>query len=663
MASPLSVACCALLALAFFGAVGLPVSRRLFQDRRFALALSPTLGFALFSAAALPISCVIGFDGPRVAALAIAALGASFALHRRSPPAADALPAEGVAPVAYGLAAALAVAVAAALLPWTTSDGVLLAGPVFDHSKVAIVDEIVRNGVPAQNPFYGEAGAPSGLAYYYLWHFTAAMLALMPGVSGWEADVGLTWFTTFSMLAMMMALAVRISSRTSAAYWTLALSLTASARWLFDGVFGQAGMKAWLSAQPVANVIPQIVWAPQHGASAACVLLSALLIDRLSRSGDWLTALCLGLTTAAGFASSVWVGGFAFVPIACFVGLMALVTAREGRGRFLRLLILAAAIAVVAASPILLEQIHAATVRTEGVPVSFRPYEVLGAGFPEWARRPLDLVAYWTIQLPYDLPAIYPAGALFLAAAALRRSDGEEDCRLARLCGLVALASFGVAGLLASTLLNNDLGWRANLPGLLVLTAYAAAGLSRWTFRARPMAAVAQAALLALGIGGGVAFARHWMTPFPSTSAAEFARSPDLWRAVRERSGPKDRIAANPMLFAGVTPWPINISWALLSDRRSCYAAWEFTRALAPISLEAANAMQRQFRDVFEGAAPAEETFRLLKAHDCRLVVITASDGAWASDPFARDDRYELAEERSDRWRLYVIPDAPRDRR
>ena len=417
-------------------------------------------------------------------------------------------------------------------------------------------------------------------------------------------------------------------------------------------------MKAWLSGQPVANVIPQIVWAPQHGASAACVLLSAFLIDRLARSGDWLTALCLGLTAAAGFASSVWVGGFTFALIACSVGLMALVTAGERRSRFLLQVMLAAAIAVVAVSPILLEQLHAATVRTEGVPVSFRPYDVLGPAFPEWARTPLDLLAYWTIQLPYDLPAIYPAGALVLGAAALNRSDGDGDRRLARLCAIVALASFAVAGLLASTLLNNDLGWRANLPGLLVLTAYAAAGLSRWTVGSRRLAAVAQAALIALGIGGGVAFARHWMTSFPSASAAEFARSPDLWQAVREHSGPKDRIAANPMLFADVTPWPINISWALLSDRRSCYAAWEFTRALAPVSLEAANAMQGQFRATFDGAAPADEMFRLFETHDCRLIVLTASDGAWASDPFARDERYALARERPGRWRLYLIAKA-----
>jgi len=37
-------------------------------------------------------------------------------------------------------------------------NGVILAGPIFDHSKVAMIAEMARLGVPAGNPFFGEAG-------------------------------------------------------------------------------------------------------------------------------------------------------------------------------------------------------------------------------------------------------------------------------------------------------------------------------------------------------------------------------------------------------------------------------------------------------------------------------------------------------------------------
>ena len=60
-----------------------------------------------------------------------------------------------------------------------------------------MIDEMARSGVPPANPFFGGAGTPARLAYYYLWHFSAAELSLLAGISGWEADAALTWFTCF----------------------------------------------------------------------------------------------------------------------------------------------------------------------------------------------------------------------------------------------------------------------------------------------------------------------------------------------------------------------------------------------------------------------------------------------------------------------------------
>ena len=39
----------------------------------------------------------------------------------------------------------------------------------------------------------------------------------MTGVSGWEADAGLTWFTAFASLLVMIGVAVWIGGRASAA--------------------------------------------------------------------------------------------------------------------------------------------------------------------------------------------------------------------------------------------------------------------------------------------------------------------------------------------------------------------------------------------------------------------------------------------------------------
>ena len=64
-----------------------------------------------------------------------------------------------------------------------------LADPIFDHAKIAIIDAMMRQGLPPVDPVFGERRA-GRLAYYYLWHFSAAELALPLRVSGWEADIG-----------------------------------------------------------------------------------------------------------------------------------------------------------------------------------------------------------------------------------------------------------------------------------------------------------------------------------------------------------------------------------------------------------------------------------------------------------------------------------------
>jgi len=142
------------------------------------------------------------------------------------------------------------------LLPKTSGDAVWLADATFDHAKSAIIDAMTRLGLPPVNPVFGEAGTAGHLAYYYLWHFSAAEIALLTSSRGWEADTGLTWFTAFASLNLMMGLAVWLSKRTSAAIWVVALaaagSLWLTLNWIFNAkslapvLLPPIGMAGWL---------------------------------------------------------------------------------------------------------------------------------------------------------------------------------------------------------------------------------------------------------------------------------------------------------------------------------------------------------------------------------------------------------------------------------
>ena len=186
-------------ALLFWTCIGLCLTRRLMPP--LALPMAPAIGWAAYNAIALLIFLVAPFSHATVLALAGSALAIAFAtLRGRAKPAPSAVPAW-----AYALAALLAIVPAAAILPKFGTDGVYLASPIFDHAKVALIDDMTRLGLPPGNPFFADPGI--GLAYYYLWHFAAAQLALATGISGWEADAAMTWFSAAASLAMMMGLA------------------------------------------------------------------------------------------------------------------------------------------------------------------------------------------------------------------------------------------------------------------------------------------------------------------------------------------------------------------------------------------------------------------------------------------------------------------------
>ena len=164
----------------------------------------------------------------RISPIAVIGAGAlcvrasGFSLAGRAPQS-EAEDAADIPTWAFAAAAVLALAPAVAILPKYSGDAVQLADPIFDHSKIAIVDAMARLGLPPVNPVFGEFGAPGHLAYYYLWHFSAAELALAVDASGWEADIGLTWFTAFASLSLMMGAAVWLGKRAAAAIWVVIL--------------------------------------------------------------------------------------------------------------------------------------------------------------------------------------------------------------------------------------------------------------------------------------------------------------------------------------------------------------------------------------------------------------------------------------------------------
>jgi hypothetical protein len=212
-----------------------------------------------------------------------------------------------------------------------------------------------------------------------------------------------------------------------------------------------------------------------------------------------------------------------------------------------------------------LDQLRVAALRG-GAPVAFEPYPVLGETITrtigEWANLP----AYWLIFLVVEFPATYLAGLValifFLRHKSLRPEVRSGSMAFAFLLGV----SLSVAWLMVSTLgENNDLGWRAVLPAVIMLIALTAAGLARLT---RVPLRIAAFVLLLAGVPDAAMLVYGNAVAAPNASAAAFARTPALWDAVRRHTSPTERIGNNPLHMQFMTPWSVNISWAQLADRR-----------------------------------------------------------------------------------------------
>jgi hypothetical protein len=525
---------------------------------------------------------------------------------------------------------------------------------MFDHAKVAMIDEMTRLGVPPGNPFHGGQDTP--LAYYYLWHFSAAELKLATGINGWEADAALTAFTAYSSLMLMMGIAVWIGGRASACLLVPLLAFAGSLRPVLEFLFGKTALYfvIW-PPTGFAGWFFQATWVPQHIASATCVVLAILLLAELSRKRSPLVLLTFVLTVVAGFESSTWVGGITFAVGAAAAGILLLAgMPPSDRPRFIVWSIVGAVLSLAFAAPFLIDQYQSSVARGAGSPIAFHHYDILGEFFPELLRRSLDVPAYWLIFLTIEFPAIYPAGLFVLAATSRSKARDAESRNVVLALAALTLASLMTAWLLVSTLAeNNDLGWRAVLPAVMALTAFTAAGLARWiTMRAiLPSAAVLIA--LALGLPDGVLNLRDNMLGRSNNSGTVFGNQTSLWARVRELAAPDERVASNPTSFGDMTPWPVSIAWALLSNRRSCFAGNELVLAYTALTKYQRAALNEQFLKLFDGTVSSSTVRDAAEKYDCRIVVLTPRDGAWTKDPLKDSPYYRLIEEQAGAWRIY----------
>ena len=625
--------------------------------------LAPAVGMAIHACVSLLLCVVVGLSWLSLAASVALSLTIGLAprlLTRGRDPASPSLPPQLLA---FAVAAALiAILPILPILPQATHGGVGLGSQIYDHAKVAIIDEIAREGrLPPGIPFFSGPEAPPNLRYYYLLHFVAAQVRLA-GITGWEADIASTWFVAFASLLAMAALAVRTAGRLRAAWWVLPLSMAGRLRHT-AALFDVSLLDRLLSDEAALPWPDQASWVPQHVISAVLAVLAVISIARLTSLRRWSTqgVLLSAVLAAAAFGFSAWVGGIA---LACALAATILaVLVAHGRALQVRLTLghLAATgmLALALASPFLVAQSGLVSERAFPIEIETLPVLVIQTGWRLLLL--LNIAGYWLVFLPLELQAVFlPGIAALLLLRSPSRTDDDVSWRLVSASAIVAFLL--VAQFMKSTIGSNDLGWRAVIPGFILLTPWAAALLDRLIGDGRPAPRQIGAGLILLMCAAGVPAGftstlgegtRQYFAETPTSEQVAFATAPRLWAAVRRHRTPGERVLNNPASLAELTPWPVNIGWALLADAPSCAAATDLIWTFVQIPRERAEDVMLPLERLFAGIAATDDIAFIFGALRCRIVVLTPADAAWATNALANVPGLTLLEEEPQAWRIY----------
>ena len=371
---------------------------------------------------------------------------------------------------------------------------------VLDMVKhAAVTEQIVREGIPFSDPFFARNGIAGYYHYFYVW---PALIRWLGGawIDARMAFGGAAFWTGFAAIALVWrimsdAAFIRHGRDRKVLFLIIAFCFVAGTD-LFFMLLRYLGthrvepqLDTWNSE--IRTVGTSLIWVPHHVSAVIAAWTGMLLLVRRPENCKvkdriWL-ALMAGAAFATMFGASVWIA----IAIAPFLAGWAIL--RLARRDIT--LAVAGITALLLSLPQIIDIVHARA--TEAFPISFgvrsfTPFFMDDSVAGQLLRTPLLPVNY---AMELGLCAM---GSYFYWRKRKGRSDSGTATR--QLLFWSTLATLVVASFLRSSIIYNDLGWRAAL--------FAVIATMIWTLRyaqsvpslakLRPLAMT----LLILGLAG-----------------------------------------------------------------------------------------------------------------------------------------------------------------
>lgn len=569
------------------------------------------------------------------------------------------------------------------IFPFIEDGGLYTGMQIHDHMKMALVDAIVREGLPPMNPFYAPGGQRIELIYYYGWHFLVAQLKVLTGMSAWQAQVAFSWFTSLSLISCIGAMAIQIGERSRAGFFIFLLAMCHQLPPILVSIAGPQWKELfnYPPGHPLEYLWWQLSWAPQHVFSALCVILLLYLATHLltEKKVHWICAAGIGLVAATGFSASVWVSGvgLAFV-------LPALIYATRkylcDQSRLVPLslsLVLAVSVCVLFSLPVLNSIFSNPDSMGSGFPLTVKPYTSTGLfGMTTLLEQVGHVFLYWLKNLVLIFGCIYILGLLTLFAYKPQRENIAifKSLSIAGIFGFFIIVQF-----LQSNIANNDFGWRCVVVPMLLLMIWSAVALSRielghqistriWhgesllVQRANIILPLSWM-LITLGIASSI---KDIQLPGPRYSFVkkdlalhrDILRTKKAWEEIKQLTGPHDIVQYYPLTYGktltrGWAPAPLS----LFGDRPTAYTDPESVAVFA----HSYNKDQKwvQQKRVYNLFSPTPWEKNIKYAHDIlkiKAILVDRRDPVWKNRLLEQSDYYTLVR-KNEYYKIYLATD------
>jgi len=564
------------------------------------------------------------------------------------------------------------------IFPTFYQGGLFVNDHIFDHAKVAIVDAIARQGLLPINPYYAPNGETIPLIYYYTWHFLTSQVKLLANVTGWQAEVAMNWFTGFATIAFLSAIAIRVTKQALAGALLLLFALASPPADLLPFLLSLS-WEPWVGYPPVHGLEvlwQQMAWVPQHVFSALALIVFLVLATEILQHHTWQPrhGVVVGLTIAAAFGSSTWVGGIGLLFVSPALILMSF-WLRLPYTHYLSAFVtalLAILICLLFSLPLLISQTSGPSLTESALPFGLKLYTAtrLFDKETDWGYF-AHIILFWLQFLPLNLGIVFLLGIIGMIV----HSPTHTQPRIFQALSIGATIGFLlIVQFIQSTFWNNSFGWRAVLVPVMLLMIWSAivltqlltpAAIAQWRprfFSPRWQPMIFSFVIIGLTIGI-LSSLRLWRWPDPGhfpppyevlAQHQGFFQQRQAWAKVRQYAGPQDRVQANPEGYASLTPWPATLPYALFADRATAYANLEYATVFAYRYNPQDRAKQsRLIQNVFS-AQPTKQAIGYL--HDVlavKVLLVDKFDAVWHSTAIENSKFYHLVEANND-YKIYL---------